>query len=51
VFRLVPTQASVRKALAEEEAVLVKSDVTYIIQEDKSLSVMINAGIDLEDQQ
>jgi hypothetical protein len=46
-----PTQAFVRKCLAEEEATLVHDDASFVIHEDKSPSAMLNAGIDLENQQ
>jgi hypothetical protein len=46
-----PTQASVRKFLAEEEAALVRRDASFIIRDGESPSIMVNAGIDLEDQQ
>jgi hypothetical protein len=51
LYLLAPTQAFVRKSLAEEEATLAQHDASFVIQEGKSPSVMLNAGLDLEDQQ
>jgi hypothetical protein len=45
------TQAAVRKALADEEATQLRRQDAPMVHKDVSPSVLINTGMDLEEQQ
>jgi len=45
------TQSAVRKTLADEEAAQLRKQDAVIVHEDISRSMLINAGLDLEDRQ